>query len=150
MLAFVLFAVACGSIDVFEKNVNIPNHEWSANFKPEIDFEVTDTVSSYNIYVVLRHTDAYRFNNIWMNIYIQVPGDTMRKERVDLRLATDDKGWLASGMDDIYEHRILINRGTPLRFTRSGLYKFRLEQIMREEPLQFVMNAGIRVEKVKS
>jgi gliding motility-associated lipoprotein GldH len=140
---------SCGTIDVFEKNVNIPDHEWSSDFKPEIEFEITDTTSYYNIFVVLRHTNAYRYNNIWMNIYTQIPGDSAHRERVDLRLATDDKGWLGSGMDDIFEHRILINRGTPLRFIRSGLYKFRLEHIMREEPLQHVMNVGIRVEKVK-
>ena len=52
-------------------------------------------------------------------------------------------------MDDIYEHRILINRGQPLQFKKSGEYTFRLEHIMREEPLQYVMNVGIRVEKVK-
>jgi gliding motility-associated lipoprotein GldH len=84
-----------------------------------------------------------------MNIFTHVPGDTIHKQRLDLRLATDEKGWLGSGMDDIYEHRILITR-TPQRLLKSGLYKFRFEQIMREDPLQHVMNVGVRVEKVKS
>lgn len=140
---------SCVNIDVFEKNVSIPNQEWSSSFRPEIRFEITDTTSLYNIYVVLRHTNAYRYNNIWLNIYTQSPADSVHKERLDLRLATDDKGWLGSGMDDIFEHRILVNRGQPLRFPRAGEYTFRLEQIMREEPLLHVMNVGIRVEKVK-
>ena len=140
---------SCETIDVFEKNVSIPNHEWSSSFKPEITFEISDTTSLYNIYVVLRHTDAYRYNNIWLTVQMEIPGDTIRKQRLDLKLATDDKGWLGSGMDDIYEHRILITR-TPTQLKKAGVYKFKLEQIMREEPLQFVMNAGIRVEKVGS
>jgi gliding motility-associated lipoprotein GldH len=146
LLVFASFITACETIDVFEKNVSIPNHEWSNSFRPEISFEITDTTSLYNIYVVLRHTDAYRYKNIYMNIYTHVPGDTVSKARVDLELATDDNGWLGSGMDDIFEHRILINKGT---FRKPGLYKYTLEQIMREEPLQHVMNVGIRVEKVK-
>lgn len=147
-VAAILFIItSCGTIDVFEKSVNIPNHQWSSTFTPEISFEIKDTTSLYNIFVVLRHTDAYRYNNIWMNVYTTIPGDTARKERLDLRLATDDKGWLGSGMDDIYEHRILITR-EPVALTKPGLYMFRLEQIMREEPLMYVMNAGIRVEKV--
>ena len=149
LLIFVSLLSACGTIDVFEKNVAIPAHEWSSSFKPEIEFEITDTTAFYNIYVVLRHTDAYRYNNIWMNVYTQVPGDSINKQRLDLRLATDDKGWLGSGMDDIFEHRILITR-TPQQLKKAGVYKFRLEQIMREEPLQYVMNVGIRVEKVSS
>jgi gliding motility-associated lipoprotein GldH len=146
LLVLVSFLTACETIDVFEKNVSIPNHEWSNSYRPEIEFQISDTASLYNIYVVLRHADAYRYKNIYMNIYTQAPGDSLLKERVDLQLATDDKGWLGSGMDDIFEHRILITKG---KFTKPGLYKFRLEQIMREEPLQHVMNVGIRVEKVK-
>jgi gliding motility-associated lipoprotein GldH len=128
--------------------VSIPQHEWSYSYKPEISFDITDTTSLYNIYVVVRHTDAYRYNNIWMNLYTKVPGDTLRRQRLDLLLATDDKGWLGSGMDDIFEHRILITR-TPQPLTKAGIYSFRLENIMREDPLQHVMNVGIRVEKVK-
>lgn len=148
VLVFISSITACETIDVFEKNVSIPNHEWSNAFKPEIAFEITDTTSFYNIYVVLRHTDAYRYKNIWMNIYTQVPGDTLLEQRFDLLLATDDKGWLGSGMDDIFEHRVRIT-SEPQKLSKPGLYKFRLEQIMREEPLKYVMNAGIRVEKVK-
>ncbi|MBA4166341.1 MAG: gliding motility lipoprotein GldH [Chitinophagaceae bacterium] len=143
-----IFFASCNTIDVFEKDVTIPEHEWSAVFKPEISFEISDTASLYNIYVVVRHSDAYRYNNIWMNLYTQIPNDTIRKQRLDLRLATDDKGWLGSGMDDIYEHRILITN-TPQQLNRKGLYTFRLENIMREEPLQHIMNVGIRVEKTK-
>ena len=148
LLIFVSFIAACGTIDVFEKNESIPNHEWSSSLKPEIKFEISDTTSLYNIYVVVRHTDAFRYKNLWMNIYTQVPGDSLLKQRLDLLLATDDKGWLGSGMDDIFEHRIRITN-EPQKLTRAGLYTFRLEQIMREDPLQHVMNIGMRVEKVK-
>ena len=148
LIFIVLVGTACQTIDVFEKNVPIPGHKWSSSFQPEIAFEVSDTASLYDIYVVLRHTDAYRYKNIYINVYTQVPGDTLLKQRLDLLLATDDKGWLGSGMDDIFEHRIKIT-GAPQKLPRSGIYKFRLEQIMREEPLQYVMNVGIRVEKVK-
>jgi gliding motility-associated lipoprotein GldH len=146
LLVLASFITGCETIDVFEKNVRIPNHEWSNAFKPEIAFDISDTTSLYNIYVVLRHTDAYRYKNIYLNIYTRLPDDSMLRQRVDLQLATDDKGWLGSGMDDIFEHRIRITQG---RFQRAGRYKFKLEQIMREEPLQHVMNVGIRVEKVK-
>jgi gliding motility-associated lipoprotein GldH len=138
---------ACTTIDVFEKNVTIPRHEWSSSFRPVINFEIKDTVSTYNIFAVVRHSDAYRYKNIWMNVYIQAPGDSARKQQLDLKLATDDKGWLGTGMDDIYEHRINIT-SDPVRL-KTGNYKFILENIMREDPLEHVMNVGIRVEKAR-
>lgn len=136
--------------DVFEKNVTIPGQQWESSFRPVIDFTIRpeDTSSRYNIYLVLRHTDAYDFNNIWIKGTVLQPGDTtVHSERYDLLLATNDKGWLGSGMDDIYEHRVQIQQQT--RFARSGKYSITLEQIMREDPLKHVLNVGVRIEKVK-
>jgi gliding motility-associated lipoprotein GldH len=149
IVALTIFATSCNNtIGVYEKNVEIPNFAWDSSYKPQFSFEITDTISLYNIYVVVRHTDAYRYNNIWMNVYTMVPRDTLNKQRLDLRLATDDKGWLGTGMDDIFEHRILIT-SAPQKLSKSGIYTFRLENIMREDPLPHVMNVGIRVEKAK-
>ena len=134
------------SIGTFEKNITIPEHNWKSSFKPEISFEIEDTSIRYNLYVVVRHLDAYRYNNIWVNVEMQFPGDTVRSQSLDLRLATDDRGWLGSGMDDVFEHRVLITKD-PQYLQRKGIYRFRLEHLMREDPLEYVMNIGIRVEK---
>lgn len=153
ILSIVLFTLAvlsCGTIDVFEKNVSIPGQAWSSSYKPEIVLNITDTMALYNVYVVVRHTDAYRYNNMWVNLGLQVPQDTTYRQRVDLLLATDDKGWLGTGMDDIYEQRVLVNKSGPQRFAHPGEYRFTLENIMREDPLQHVLNVGIRVEKARS
>ena len=142
----VLTLLSCVRIDVFEKNVSVPDHNWATSYKPTIEFEITDTAQLYNIYVVLRHTDAYRYKNIWLNVGIQPPGEQLQKSRFDLPLATDEKGWMGKGMDDVFEHRILLYQQTPLK---KGKYIFELENIMREDPLEHVMNVGIRVEKVR-
>ena len=145
ILSFII--TSCTRVDVFERNVTIPGHEWRSAFKPEIVFEIKDTLSPYNIFAVIRHSDAYRYKNIWVNMYTQAPGDTINKQKLDLRLATDDKGWLGSGMDDIYEHRILITQ-QPVAL-KPGTYRFKLENVMREDPLEHVFNVGIRVERAR-
>lgn len=141
--------VSCTTTDVFEKNIAIPDHAWSKQFKPEITFTIKDTTSRYNIYIVLRHTDAYHFRNIWLNIHTQSPTGVSKSQPLDLQLADDQKGWLGSGMDDIYEHRIMITSPQRPESLSAGTYHFTLEHIMREDPLANVMNVGIRLEKVK-
>jgi gliding motility-associated lipoprotein GldH len=141
--------VACETINLFEKNVPVPGQAWNTNFKPEISFDITDTTAFYNIYFVIRHTDAYGFNNIWVNATSMAPGDSASiTERFDFLLASQDR-WTGSAMDDIYEHRILLYK-QPVKFRRSGIYTVRFEQVMRENPLKHVLNVGLRVEKVKS
>jgi gliding motility-associated lipoprotein GldH len=65
-----------------------------------------------------------------------------------LPLDTNEKGWLGIGMDDIYEHRIALTPpNQKFYFQKSGNYTFTVEHIMREDPLQNVMNVGLRIEK---
>ena len=146
----VVLISSCSKIDVYEKNIVIPQYEWHSNFTVKGSFDIKDTLSSYNIYLVLRHTDAYRYNNIWLNIGLQLPGDTMNVQKLDVGLGTDADGWEGTGMNDIWEIRKLLNTD-PLhkRFTKTGTYHFTINQIMRDDPLQHIMSAGLRIEKAK-
>jgi gliding motility-associated lipoprotein GldH len=149
----VLFACtlvnSCKKLDVFEKNVSIPKYEWNYSFVPGFDFEITDTTAQYNIRVVLRHTDAYRYSNIWLNITGTLQKDTLFKTpHIEIPLGSDDKGWEGTGMNDIWEVRQPITKGT-VQFKKTGLYHFTIAQVMREDPLLNVMSVGLRVEKVK-
>lgn len=134
---------------VFEKNVTIPGHTWPASFKPDISFEIQDTTAFYTIYIVVRHTDAYHFNNLWLNVTTIQPDGKTTNQPLDLTLATDSKGWLGSGMDDIFEHRIPITPPNDPRPLAAGTYHFIIEHIMREEPLENIMNIGVRLEKAR-
>lgn len=151
LLASCFILPACGTVDVFEKNATIPRQSWSSGYKPEITFTVEpkDTTARFNIYIVIRHTDAYRYKNIWLNIHTESPGGVVQNHPLNLQLATDNDGWLGSGMDDIFEHRILITPPHSPERLSAGTYRFKLENIMREDPLKNVMNVGIRLEKVQ-
>lgn len=140
---------SCSSMDAFEKNAEIPKHEWSYSYQPEVKFTITDTVSAYNVFVTLRHTDAYAYKNIWIYLSTRQPADTTyNKERFELTLQDQEGRWIGTGMSDIYEVRYpLFNN---IRFTKQGEYSIRLQQTMRDNPLLHVMNAGIRIEKVKA
>ncbi len=137
---------SCLQTGLYEKHVTLKDHAWSSNYTPAISFDITDTASAYNIFFVVRHTDAFAFNNLWVRIKSKSPGDSaFSSQQFDLPLATQNK-WTGTGMDDIFEHRILLFR-RPLKFSKPGEYKFVLEHIMRQNPLLEVMNVGIRLEK---
>lgn len=138
---------SCQTNDLFEKTVPIPNHAWSSAFKPEFRFTIKDTTVPYRVFITLRHNDLYNYNNIWINLVSTSPGDTARQVQYELPLATK-QGWMGSGMGDVYDHRIAITpTNEDLYFRKSGDYVFSLEQVMREDPLQNVLDVGIRLEK---
>jgi gliding motility-associated lipoprotein GldH len=136
---------SCNTIDLYEKSVTVPKHAWENSFRPSFDFTIKDTTVPYQLFLVLRHNEKYNYNNIYVNVYVKGPGkDSVQKIQQDLVLATNEKGWLASGMDDIYDHRIPLG---PEQSLKAGKYQFTIEQIMRENPLKNVLNVGIHIEK---
>jgi len=140
-----LVFISCRHIDLYERSVSIRGHAWQNSDQPRFTFQIRDTLSRYQVYLVLRHTEKYNYTNIYVNLYVQAPGkNSFEKIPVpSLALANSD-GWLGSGMDDIYEHRIPLGEPQTLQ---AGTYIFKVEQIMREDPLQHVLNVGLRLEK---
>jgi gliding motility-associated lipoprotein GldH len=148
LLVIVIAAAGCTTIDVFEKSSYFKKQQWASADTAVINFTVTDTTSLYNVYLVLRHTDAYNFNNIWVNITTKTPQQTILNQQLNVELAKNNIGWLGTGMDDIFEHRIRITK-QPIALPAKGNYSFTLRQLMRQDPLQHVLNAGIRIEKAQ-
>lgn len=137
---------SCRQINVYEFNTNIPDQQWNRNFSVSGSFKITDTTSSYSLYLVLRHLDAYKYDNIWLNVGLAGPGDSLFHQKVNLTLANDANGWEGSGMNDIWEVRKILN-GQPRKFIKGGVYHFNISQIMRDNPLPGILSAGLRVEK---
>ena len=138
--------ISCKQINVYEKNTSIPDFEWRNSFSAKGSFIISDTTSAYNIFITLRHTDAYAYNNIWLQVGLQNPGDSMKYQKIDLTLGNDQNGWDGTGMNDIWDVRKKLNN-QPLQFKSAGNYNFEIRQIMRDEPLKNIMSAGLRIEK---
>jgi gliding motility-associated lipoprotein GldH len=135
--------LSCTQVEVFEKNTSIPNYQWKNDFAVKGSVTITDTTTAYNTLIVLRHTDAYKYNNIWLNVGIQPPADSMHYLKVNVPLGTDATGWMGTGMNDIWE----IRQPLFIKFRKPGTYNFIITQIMRDNPLPAVMSAGLRLQK---
>lgn len=145
MFIIVLLFGACNTIDLFEQSKAFPTHQWQSSDTATFSFEIIDTTALYNVLLVLRHEDAYRYKNIWLTIKMQTPDSAIHIKR-EFILANNQQ-WLGNNISDIVEHRITFN-SAPAKF-KKGKYIFILKHEMREDPLDYILNAGIRVEKVK-
>jgi gliding motility-associated lipoprotein GldH len=137
---------SCMQTGLYEKITFMPTHEWEYANQPEFQFEISDTVSAYRLFFLFRHSNAYAYNNLWISVDSKLPGDAViRTERFEFKLASG-QNWLGTGMDDIFDHRILLYKN-PVKFTKQGTYTVRFRQDMRTDPLENVMNVGLRLEK---
>ncbi len=141
---------ACRPSPEFQQHYNIPKGQWSSGFQPTFQFKVTDTAAAYQLFLLIRHTDAYPFSNIWLTLESRGPLDNGFKTlRVEVPLAAAAGRWLGRGMGEIWEQRVPINSlQSPAFFPHAGLYTLRLTQEMRRDPLPEVLTVGLRVEKL--
>ena len=144
-----LYFISCQTNNLFEKRATIPNMKWERSVPVNGSIQISDTSALCNMYVCLRHTDAYAYNNIWLHIEVIGAQDTVFSERREIILGTDALGWEGTGMNDIWDMQKKINT-TPVKFKKSGNYHFIIIQEMRDNPLQGMMSAGIRIEKLSS
>jgi len=149
----IMSMIACKQSDVFESTTAIPRFQWKADLPCEAGFDITDTTALYNVYLVFRHTDAYKYNNVWINAGFQEPGKTMQFKKLNFVIGDERNSmWKGSGMDDIWEARELfpadsLFTGNPTKFQHPGHYQFKLYHAMYDEPLDHVLHVGVRVEK---
>jgi gliding motility-associated lipoprotein GldH len=146
VLFFILiFFIGCKVKPEFEKSKVIPAGKWNNNVVAKGDLTITNTNAFYNLFVVIRHTDAYSYNNIWLQVLFANGKNKVIDQKVEMPLANDANGWFGVGMNDIWECRHKINTN-PIKFTEPGEYNFSVQQIMRDNPLLNVVSAGFRVE----
>ena len=150
LIALALAFAGCMESPYFQKDVAIPNYQWRYDYQPVFKVDIKDTTALYNLYFIVRHTEAYPFSNIWMWIYTKEPGDTtFKRSRIEIPLAEKSGKWLGRGMGEIWEQRMPITRNdAPMIFKKPGTYEIKFEQNMRINPLPEVLQVGLRVEKL--
>lgn len=148
-VVMVLLLGSCMESPYYQKEYAIPHNEWSSNYKPSFKFEVTDTNALYNLYFLVRHTEAYPYSNIWLMVSTKQPGDTtFEQTRLEIPLAEHTGKWLGRGMGEIWEQRMPISHdGDTVMLRKKGIWEIQLEQNMRMDPLPEVLQVGLRVEK---
>lgn len=144
----------------FQQEYTTPAGGWKYDYQPKFSFAIDDTASAYQLYLIMRHTNAYPYSNIWLRLKSKWPGDTtfQREERREVMLAeapgvnadgSRSGKWLGRGMGEIVEQaRPLYTLQQPLYFPHKGTYEILMAQDMRVNPLPDVLLVGLRLQKI--
>jgi gliding motility-associated lipoprotein GldH len=148
-LFVVLLAIVLAScqdqLAIVDTNIELDKHNWSYTEKVRIPLSIKSADIPCNLYLNLRHTSDYKYSNIFLLIHITGPDGKKSTERREFKLALPDGEWLGSGSGNLYSYQILFKED--YKFPLKGKYMIELEQNMRDNPLDYITDAGIRVEK---
>ncbi len=141
------FLSACDQPLLYEKINNISGSNWNSRDTLQYSLEIPDNTTGYYLIATVRHTHMYAFRNVWIKLGLKSPGqDSTVYTDFNLPLASAEN-WLGTGMNDVYERRVRLFTN-PVRFNKKGKALFTLQHIMREDPLENLLQVGLRLEPV--
>jgi gliding motility-associated lipoprotein GldH len=146
--ALMLFALcACNKSVVYSKYETLPEAGWSSANKLHFDVEITDNQSLNNVFLTVRHADAYPYNNLFVFLTTQYPDGKKITDTLECVLANEKGEWKGDGAGDLWDNKIPLKQN--VRFPLTGKYTFTFEQGMRVDPLPLILDFGMVIEKVK-
>lgn len=142
-LCFNIFS--CEESRVFDKNIPLSKQGWSYDEPQIFDVNIGDTSVTYNLYINVRHTDIYAFNNLWVKMTTVFPDSTRQENKLNVELSKPTGEWTGICVDGICFNSVLMQNN--FKLPQKGKYSFILEQDMRTNPLADVLDIGIKIEK---
>lgn len=149
MLVLALSLMGCTENVVFQEDAMTPSGAWERGWNPSFSFEVKDTLLPHDVYLDLRHTGDYPFSNLYAFVTLTGPTGERLVDTVECTLADPTGRWYGKGQgfisSDRFQAHVLYKMHN--RFPRSGRYSLTLEQAMRVEKLEGIIDVGVSVER---
>ena len=146
VLALLIMFSSCDPQRIYEKNIQVNPNGWPSGEDVLFEVPVNDSLMLYNFYINLRHTENYKFSNLYLFIETHFPGGSQASDTIELILADNTGKWYGKGFGKIKEYQVLIRQA--VTFPDTGIYKISIVQGMRDENLQGVEDIGIRIERM--
>jgi gliding motility-associated lipoprotein GldH len=145
-LLVTLATTSCGGEDaVFEQNREIVGGEWAIDDHVAFDFTIDDTLSNHDFFVNIRNSGDYEYSNLYLFVKTTFPNGKSARDTVECILADNTGRWLGTGVGGIIDHQVMYK--FKRRFPLAGNYTISMQHAMREDPLEGILDAGIRIAK---
>ena len=137
--------LSCGNLAMYDRVVDMPGEQWNRDSVLTFEVPVTDTTNAYDILFCNRITGQYPYSNMFLFITITAPDRTHQTDTLECLLADKRGKWLGRGFGNVWSNSVTYKHN--IIFPTSGTYTFYIEQAMRIEDLQHVLDAGLKIEK---
>ncbi len=154
LLVLSIFAVvfsSCESNIVFSETKSMGGH-WGATEAVEFKLPQMDSLRKYNLYLNIRNTNDYKFNNIFLIVSMNFPHGKTVTDTLEYRMAKPDGSWMGQGIGDVKENKLWYKEN--VQFAEEGNYTVDISQAMRNNgalegvtKLEGITDVGFSIEE---
>ncbi len=150
-LVFFLVLASCDSNRVFDTYKSVPS-SWHKDSIVSFKVNPPDSTNAYNLFVNLRNTNDYKFNNLFLIVEMVFPHGKTIKDTLEYRMADPSGKLLGTGITGIKENKLWYKE--QVVFKETGEYIVNIQHAMRENgkvngvtELDGITDVGFRIEK---
>jgi len=143
LLVCTLFS-SCKQNTFYHKTDILPNEIWNADNTLTYEFTILDSLQFYNIYVDVRNTTEYSYQNLYLFFTTQFPDGSRFTDTLNCILCDAYGRWSGKGSGRIKENRFTLK--SKVCFQQKGDYIFSAQQAMREDSLKGITDFGITLQ----
>lgn len=150
-LLIILFASCEKNNVVFNKSESL-NGNWKSNETISFHLPELDSLKRYNLFLNLRNTNDYKYNNIFLIVSMDFPYGKSVVDTLEYRMANPDGSWMGQGIGNIKESKLWYKEN--IRFFEEGIYKVKVNHAMRNngevegvKNLEGIVDVGFTIEE---
>ena len=138
-----LLLVSCQQGVVFTAFKALPELGWECDSVVVFEPALEDSVAAYDMQLVVRHTERYSYQNLWLFVDVKQDSLLLRRDTIEAMLANERGEWYGGGYSKytlpiVYLERLVLP---------GGCYHVVVQQGMREEALRGISDLGLKVIK---
>ncbi|AUP79322.1 gliding motility lipoprotein GldH [Flavivirga eckloniae] len=151
LLIISLVFISCDSNRVFDTYKSVPN-KWHKDSVVSFKVAPPDSINAYNLFVNLRNTNSYKYNNLFLIVEMNFPHGKTIKDTLEYRMADPSGKLLGTGLTSVKENKLWYKERVV--FKEAGDYTVNIQHAMRENgkvngviELEGITDVGFRIEK---
>ncbi|MCM1355776.1 MAG: gliding motility lipoprotein GldH [Staphylococcus sp.] len=147
LITIMALLCACSGKRDYSRWADMPPAGWvygdTVSLLP-VDTTLSDNdsiVDGGKLKVALRHSNAYPFSNIWLELTYHSTNRLMMRDTINIRLADIYGRWLGSGFGASYQQDMTVSPSATIDVTRP----VSLRHIMRVDTLTGIEQVGVEI-----
>lgn len=133
---------ACKRSIVYSDFISLPADGWHQDSVLSYDICVEDSTADYDLLIVVRHTNEYPYQNLWLFVDEYAGTELLHRDTIEALLADDYGRWIAGGIN---KYDLPLQYATSYRFATASHNRITIQQGMRSPYLKGLSDVGVKV-----
>jgi len=102
---------------------------WNKNEIVSFSIPPLDSTKNYNLFLHLRNTNDYKYNNLFLITEMEFPNGKTIKDTLEYKMAYPNGEWMGEGIGNVKENKLWYKEA--VSFKEQGTYILRVSHAVR-------------------